>query len=442
MKKIYLMLIFIYCNSTILFAQNINKREAEKIKEEVKDLVRSLPEYLNIIGSNENTTKDIQRTKQNMLSLFVKPNVLMQRDFQLSSNDKIANDNFEAIEKYIENIDIQFSHWETRYENLEVSEISRNTENNSLFVCVIFDRILKGNYNNGTEIVSSDKRRKLDAFVEISTENGKRQLKISGISFHNPNRRFNPIEITESEKPIETITITSPTYTTNAEKGTNLTISWQSNTKGTIRIDLLKNGVEEVVITYNTSNSGEYNWTLPNYLLSGTYQIRLVTEGGFKTISDGFLIKDKYIAPKLTKSLLPALVCIPLPSFSNKGNLHEKLSLGEKDRAGWWLETVLVYGLVGGSIYLNSQSQDYYKQYNAALEPEQRAILFDRADLYNKISITSQWTGLAYWGATIVATYIKTPKTKKIGFAPMLQKPKPFWAARMQPSGFSLVYSF
>ncbi len=70
-------------------------------------------------------------------------------------------------------------------------------------------------------------------------------------------------------------------------------------------------------------------------------------------------------------------------------------------------------------------------------------MLFDKANLYNKISITSQWTGLAYWGATIVATYINTPKkSKKVAFSPIPQKPQPFWSANVQPSGLGLVYSF
>ncbi len=454
MRKFYLLLIFICCNYTVLFAQNISQREAEKIKEAAETLVRSLPEYLNFIGGNESSNKEKERAKEKMLSLlFVDTSVLIQRDFQLSATSEVSKDNSEAIKLYVDNIDIKFSHWETRYENLEVSEVSQNTENNNLFVCVTFDRILKGNYNNGTEIVSSDKKRKLDAFVEISKKNDKWQVKISSISFHNPNRKFNNIEITDSEKPKETITILYPYYATNAEVGEKISILWKSNARGNIRkIELLKNGVpveyirhsDSVRIRYDTSNRVYYQWFI-SCKKAGTYQVRLTTKNGLSVTSDGFSIKSIERKPKYegTYPLVAALVSIPLPGYG------DKLNRNDKKRAGWWLESALVYGLIGGSIYLNNQSQDYYKQYNAALEPEQRNVLFDKANLYNKISITSQWTGLAYWGLDIYLAY-KTAKKMKMknqsknysSFAPILQKPKPFWSANMQPSGFSLVYSF
>ncbi len=366
MRKFYLLLIFICCNYTVLFAQNISQREAEKIKEEAETLVRSLPEYLNYIGGNESSNKEKERAKEKMLSLlFVDTSVLIQRDFQLSATSEVSKDNSEAIKLYVDNIDIKFSHWKTVYSNFKVSNIYQNKDT---LVCVTFDRILEGSYDNGIEVVSSDKTRKLDAFVKISKKNKKWDIKISGISFHDPNRKFNFIKITESA-PKETISIYSP---------------------------------------------ADNIYTAPKPI----------------KVTSPFI---------LGKPLIAALVSIPLPGYG------DKLNRENKKRAGWWLETALVYGLVGGSIYMNNQSQDYYKQYNAALEPEQRTMLFDKANLYNKISITSQWTGLAYWGLDIYLAYKTARKIKNknySSFAPMLQKPKPFWSASMQPSGFSLVYSF
>jgi hypothetical protein len=441
MIRIYLLLILMLCN-VIVVAQNITENEAINIKEKAKDLVATLPNYLNFIGNDANTDKDIQRSVKNMLGSFVNENVTIQRDFQLNASEQIANDNSENIRLYIDHLRTQFSTWETQYENIEVSEIFRNTGNNNLSVCVTFDRILKGTYNNEKEIVSSDKKRKLDAFVEISKENGKWQVKISGISFHNPNKKFNKVETIESEKPTETITISSPYYATQAEIGKSIAIRWKSNAAGNIRIELLKNGTSVEYIRYGTSNTGYYEWSISDKQ-AGTYQIRLTTESGLSATSDGFSIKSIERKPKYegTYPLVAALVSIPLPGYG------DKLNRNDKKRAGWWLESALVYGLIGGSIYLNNQSQDYYRQYNAALEPEQRNTLFDKANLYNKISITSQWTGLAYWGLDIYLAYKTARKMKNQSknynsFAPILQKPKPFWSANIQPSGFCLVYSF
>jgi hypothetical protein len=425
-------LCFFLMPSSVL-CQDLEEEDVAIIKDKSEKLIIRLQDYFNSLANNKGVTRtfeDLLKTKNK----FFMEGATIAQDFK-ESPENLGDDKSMIVDDYIRTAtnvldDLSFSYSSPNMMKLCIDK------KHGLCTSVTFNRVLSGKYGTTKTNIDGYSKKRI-AHLVINKESTNWSVRIRSIENYNPSENYClQAAIIKRTEPLpqpvrETLTISSPTYNTNVEKGAYLAISWQSNTKGNIKIELLKNGYVKEVITYNTSNNGQYNnWVPPNSLLAGAYQVRLTTESGLSRVSDDFVIKDRYIAPILTKSLLPTLLCIPLPSFSNK------------KRAGWWLETALVYGLVGGSIYMNNQSQDYYKQYNAALEPEQRNTLFDKANLYNKISITSQWTGLAYWGATIVATYLNTPKTKKTAFAPMLQKPKPFWSASMQPSGFSLVYSF
>lgn len=96
------------------------------------------------------------------------------------------------------------------------------------------------------------------------------------------------------------IVVVSPNGGEKLIRGTTKTISWSSNNIGSyVKIDLLKGGVLNKVITSSTPNDGSYSWLIPTTQTLGTdYKIR-VTSTSKSTYSDvsnaNFAISDPYI---------------------------------------------------------------------------------------------------------------------------------------------------
>jgi 5-hydroxyisourate hydrolase-like protein (transthyretin family) len=85
-----------------------------------------------------------------------------------------------------------------------------------------------------------------------------------------------------------TLTVTSPNGGQSWKRGTVHTITWsKSGSPGSsIKIELLKGGVFNRVITYSTANDGSYSWKIPSTQTAGTdYKIR-ITSTTYESISD------------------------------------------------------------------------------------------------------------------------------------------------------------
>ncbi len=85
-----------------------------------------------------------------------------------------------------------------------------------------------------------------------------------------------------------TLTVTSPNGGESWKRGTVHTITWSKSgsTGSYVKIELLKSGVVNRVITSSTANDGSYSWTIPSTQTLGTdYKIR-ITSTSYSSISD------------------------------------------------------------------------------------------------------------------------------------------------------------
>jgi hypothetical protein len=85
-----------------------------------------------------------------------------------------------------------------------------------------------------------------------------------------------------------TLTVTSPNGGQSWKRGTVHTITWsKSGSPGSyVKIELLKGGVVNKVISSSTANDGSYSWTIPSTQTAGTdYKIR-ITSTTYSSISD------------------------------------------------------------------------------------------------------------------------------------------------------------
>ena len=77
-----------------------------------------------------------------------------------------------------------------------------------------------------------------------------------------------------------TLTVTSPNTALSWVRGTTHTITWTSagSPGAYVKIELLKAGVVNRVISASTANSGSYSWTIPTTQIAGTdYKIRVTS---------------------------------------------------------------------------------------------------------------------------------------------------------------------
>jgi hypothetical protein len=85
-----------------------------------------------------------------------------------------------------------------------------------------------------------------------------------------------------------TLTLTSPIGGERWRRGTVHTITWlkSGSTGSYVKIELLKDGEVDRIITYRTANDGYYRWYIPSRLTPRTdYQIR-ITSTAYKWITD------------------------------------------------------------------------------------------------------------------------------------------------------------
>ena len=85
-----------------------------------------------------------------------------------------------------------------------------------------------------------------------------------------------------------TLTVTSPNGGESWKRGTVHTITWSKSgsTGSYVKIELLKSGVVNRVITSSTANDGSYSWTILSTQTLGTdYKIR-ITSTSYSSISD------------------------------------------------------------------------------------------------------------------------------------------------------------
>jgi hypothetical protein len=85
-----------------------------------------------------------------------------------------------------------------------------------------------------------------------------------------------------------TFTVTSPNGGESWKRGTVQTITWsKSGSPGSyVRVELLKGGVVNWVITSSTANDGSYSWTVPSTLTTGPdYKVR-ITSTSITSITD------------------------------------------------------------------------------------------------------------------------------------------------------------
>lgn len=99
--------------------------------------------------------------------------------------------------------------------------------------------------------------------------------------------------VTPTPVPVstETITVTSPNGGENWKKGTIKTISWSSsgNLGSYVKIELLKGGTVNKVISSYTRNDGSYSWIVPHTQIVGTdYKVRITSKSNsaYKDDSD------------------------------------------------------------------------------------------------------------------------------------------------------------
>ena len=75
---------------------------------------------------------------------------------------------------------------------------------------------------------------------------------------------------------VERITLTAPNGNTVFTPGGACPITWTGSGLGTVKIELLKNGLLDQTVTSNTTNNGTYNWTIPGTKTSGwNYKVRI-----------------------------------------------------------------------------------------------------------------------------------------------------------------------
>jgi|GEM_PF-5805228 len=78
--------------------------------------------------------------------------------------------------------------------------------------------------------------------------------------------------------PSNKITVISPNGGESWLAGTSNTITWTSNISDDVKIELFKGGSILYTITNSTSNVGNYLWTIPDTLRSGTdYKIKITS---------------------------------------------------------------------------------------------------------------------------------------------------------------------
>jgi hypothetical protein len=76
------------------------------------------------------------------------------------------------------------------------------------------------------------------------------------------------------------IDITAPIDSAFWQPGADMTITWQDNLSGNVKIDLLKNGLLSSTITATTPSDGSHIWTIPlNSAIGLGYQIRVADVG-------------------------------------------------------------------------------------------------------------------------------------------------------------------
>lgn len=83
-----------------------------------------------------------------------------------------------------------------------------------------------------------------------------------------------------TEPPNGSLTVTSPNGGENWARGTAHTITWSSvgSAGSSVKIELLKAGAVNRVITSSTANDGSYSWTVPSTQTQGTdYKIRVTS---------------------------------------------------------------------------------------------------------------------------------------------------------------------
>lgn len=82
------------------------------------------------------------------------------------------------------------------------------------------------------------------------------------------------------------LTVSSPNGGESLKRGVANTITWKSGGIGSyVKIELLKGGVLNRVISSSTANDGSYSWTIPStQVLGSDYKIRIISTSG--TMSD------------------------------------------------------------------------------------------------------------------------------------------------------------
>jgi len=107
-----------------------------------------------------------------------------------------------------------------------------------------------------------------------------------------------------------TVTVTSPSSSTDQIGLSTLSINWNTNyTGGNVRIELHKGGSLDQTITSSTTNDGSYNWTVPaDITTASNYQVRVKDTGSAgDDYSENFTLNSRTIsitAPVSTTSQL------------------------------------------------------------------------------------------------------------------------------------------
>jgi len=107
-----------------------------------------------------------------------------------------------------------------------------------------------------------------------------------------------------------TVTVTSPSSSTDQIGLSTLSINWNTNyTGGNVRIELHKGGSLDQTITTSTTNDGSYNWTVPaDITTASNYQIRVKDTGSAgDDFSENFTLNSRTVsvtAPVSTTSQL------------------------------------------------------------------------------------------------------------------------------------------
>jgi len=94
------------------------------------------------------------------------------------------------------------------------------------------------------------------------------------------------------------ITVVSPNGGESFLAGTSNAITWTNNISDDVKIDLYKGGSIFYTIISSTSNGGQYTWTIPDTIQSGTdYRVKItsVVNGSINDLSDKDFSIEKLI---------------------------------------------------------------------------------------------------------------------------------------------------